>query len=913
MTEQPGNPTRREGTPTDSNETSSRAAPPRTRRDGTASGTSSGTRREGNDQARTGTRREGNDKARTGTRRDAAPGNAAASTAPTAPATRVNLPHELARDYEIVRLLGAGGEGYALLVRNRAGTQFVAKLYLPSIRFDERVMRLLQRAERDHVVTIHVTGTAQDDGSRYEILEWCEHGSLGDLIDRKHPIDLRRVVSEVSRALEHIHALRLPGDDNTRLIHQDIKPDNLLVRSIAPELDLALGDFGLARLIEGSRHLTDRHEGSRAYAPPSGEAITTGWDWWSLGMVVATLAAGQHPFSAGDRMLPDAAISDLLSQGPVDLSGITDERVRLLCQGLLTRRTTDRWGAPQVREWLTGGSPPVAADRAPIAAGGGAAGAQVATQTVAFAGSEHSDPRLLARALLVDWDQAQERIIQRSDPGLRADLLAFMNQRGLGAHTSLLDDRQSPPPTAMAKLLVALDPTLPPLFRGTDVRPAAIAARLADPAQAAEEVARILAPNTGYLATGILGVWRTLPEMADAVATQDALTQARDLLRAREQDVARAPEPSRTLIRAHVFGAATTTRDEVHAELEHPDAADARTQTWWAALATAGSTDRFAGALARAMITIAAEQTRTARREAEAAAEQRRQQERAAAAARREAAAAAAAEATKQDIRRRWLTDRKILTFWLLSILTIVPALGLGTLLSTTTLPAEGSAAYNWIRSDDNTLRVALYRLVTGATALTVLTGLVLLARWRPRLRRRGMLAGGILLVGGIVGAGFNQRLEDTIFFGGPIDEPGSGSVESNVEPVDPRSAGHCTGTDYWTNANVRTLVTDGCLRVTQYQGWQPRWVVDPDGGGIWQLVSVRGVFITNADDGNGGTVLTAIADDSRVLWTKACPVGWYLDTSLQDAGSDTPAVQTLGLDCGGLTADIDPYTGEEP
>jgi serine/threonine protein kinase len=229
----------------------------------------------------------------------------------------VNLPPELSERFVIVEELGSGGEGFVLLVADAAGAEFVVKLYHPNLTFDDKASSLLTNADRAHVLGMELGRTA--DGSRFEVLEWCELGTLRDVLNNGRRLDVTEVVAELASALEHIHGLRLGDDSEARLVHQDLKPDNVMVRTLEP-LDLVLGDFGLARMIAGSRHYTNRQQGSRAWAPPSGEAVTAGWDWWSLGMIVAEVAAGRHPFCVDGEWLSDAAISDHLSQSPVDLS-----------------------------------------------------------------------------------------------------------------------------------------------------------------------------------------------------------------------------------------------------------------------------------------------------------------------------------------------------------------------------------------------------------------------------------------------------------------------------------------------------------------------------------------------------------------------------------------------------------------
>ena len=260
------------------------------------------------------------------------------------------LPAELASRFTVVQELPASGaEADVVLVDERtSGLRRVLKLYRRGVALDEEAVSRLALAEHAHVVEVIDRGWA--GGCWFEVLEYCEFGSLRDLLDGGYVPATDELVSEVATALIQVHGLGL--------VHRDLKPENLLVRTVEP-LDLVLGDFGpFVRLTRrcagpgpGAPPSTRRQSSRAARCRPPG----TGG---RLGMIVAELAVGRHPFELPDgTMINELQIHAAVAQRPVDLTDVSDPRTRLLCQGLLTRDRHHRWGAAQVKGWLDGETP----------------------------------------------------------------------------------------------------------------------------------------------------------------------------------------------------------------------------------------------------------------------------------------------------------------------------------------------------------------------------------------------------------------------------------------------------------------------------------------------------------------------------------------------------------------------------
>jgi serine/threonine protein kinase len=469
-----------------------------------------GTRREVPEEGHDGTRRD--DQAHPGTRREG-----------SGPSNFVRgLPAELASRFTVVEELPtSGSEADVVLVDElSSGSRRVLKLYRRGIAPDEEALSRLALADRAHVVEVIDRGWA--GGCWFEILEYCKFGSLRDLLEGGYVPRTDELVSEVATALIHVH--------EHGLVHRDLKPENLLVRTVVP-FDLVLGDFGTVRAVDASVRWT-RAWGTPQYSPPEfeGGEVSTAWDWWSCGMIVAEITAGHHPFELpGGVLLDDRQIRSAVAQRPVDLSDVSDPRTHLLCQGLLTRDRHHRWGGPQVTEWLEGGSPSVVAD-------------QVSTttrrhRTVLFAGSENGSAVELAAAFQSNWTEASHRLFRERDPTLIDEVERLLRYEQLDEAVLLLSrpSGAAEVPRRFANLLAEMDPDLNPMYNGIRVTPAGLEASATHIIEAAggdHDSAVILEEVRSQ---NILTSWRSLPGMTNATAVQDVWnTQAVQLQQAIE-------------------------------------------------------------------------------------------------------------------------------------------------------------------------------------------------------------------------------------------------------------------------------------------------------------------------------------------------------------------------------------------
>lgn len=133
------------------------------------------------------------------------------------------------------------------------------------------------------------------------IMKYCERGSATNLIEKADETTLWHFIHDVSAGLAYLHSLEEP------MIHQDIKPDNIL---IGPDERFLITDFGISRRLRSTMRKQSKRAvaaGATSYMGPErfneDPVPVKASDIWSLGASIYEIATGELPFSGLGGMM----------------------------------------------------------------------------------------------------------------------------------------------------------------------------------------------------------------------------------------------------------------------------------------------------------------------------------------------------------------------------------------------------------------------------------------------------------------------------------------------------------------------------------------------------------------------------------------------------------------------------------
>jgi serine/threonine protein kinase len=195
--------------------------------------------------------------------------------------------------YMLERRLGEGGMSVVYKARDREGS--VVALKILNVADEYAVRKFVQEQkigfilrEHPYIREVYDLGRSQQR-NLYLVMEYIDGCSLRGWVGTLSDDQIVRILGQTCLALGYAH--------ERRIVHRDVKPENIL---IANSGELKVTDFGIAKLTSSVTVTKDRVVGTPEYLSPEQARgvrdIKPASDIYSLGIVLYELLTGRVPF-----------------------------------------------------------------------------------------------------------------------------------------------------------------------------------------------------------------------------------------------------------------------------------------------------------------------------------------------------------------------------------------------------------------------------------------------------------------------------------------------------------------------------------------------------------------------------------------------------------------------------------------
>lgn len=244
------------------------------------------------------------------------------------------LPDKIGR-YPVLRLLGKGAMGCVYLARDTELDRDVAikTVRLPQglaeqesflVRFRNEA-KAVGRLRHRSIVSVYDVGNDAESGP-YLVFEYIEGATLKEILRSRGPLSPEQTVAlaeQVGDALDAAH--------RAKIIHRDIKPDNLLV---GKDGVVHLADFGVARVPDAALTGEGQFLGTPCYGAPEtlrGREAGPLSDQFSFAAVLYEAISGARAFPGADAV---AVAHAVIHDQPRPLAGVPAEVDQVVARAL---------------------------------------------------------------------------------------------------------------------------------------------------------------------------------------------------------------------------------------------------------------------------------------------------------------------------------------------------------------------------------------------------------------------------------------------------------------------------------------------------------------------------------------------------------------------------------------------------
>jgi len=262
--------------------------------------------------------------------------------------------------YDLKNELGRGAFSIVYLaVHKVSGQQFAVKVidkknlgkdYEKNLKME---VDILKKVSHSNIIALKELFDTPD--KLYLVMELVTGGELFDKIVEKGSyteVEASALVRKICSAVEYLH--------NIDIVHRDLKPENLLLKRADDDLEVAIADFGLSKIV-GQQMMMQTACGTPSYVAPevlNASGYGKEVDMWSIGVITYILLCGFPPFY-GDTV-PEIfeQIMEANFDYPEEYWGGVSKEAKDFINKLLVVDSDSRMNAQDALKhtWLTGGA-----------------------------------------------------------------------------------------------------------------------------------------------------------------------------------------------------------------------------------------------------------------------------------------------------------------------------------------------------------------------------------------------------------------------------------------------------------------------------------------------------------------------------------------------------------------------------
>jgi serine/threonine protein kinase len=197
-------------------------------------------------------------------------------------------------NYTIIRQIGQGGFADVYLGQHHYLKTYAAIKVLQARLTQSELPVFLAEAQtvanliHPHIVRVLEFG--EEENTPFLVMDYCPGGTLRQRYPKGKRAPLHEVVTYIKQA-----AMALQYAHSRKVIHRDVKPENML---IGKDGTILLSDFGIALISQSSRYQKQDISGTVAYTAPEqlqGKAVFAS-DQYGLAIVAYEWLGGELPF-----------------------------------------------------------------------------------------------------------------------------------------------------------------------------------------------------------------------------------------------------------------------------------------------------------------------------------------------------------------------------------------------------------------------------------------------------------------------------------------------------------------------------------------------------------------------------------------------------------------------------------------